>query len=549
MLLFSVLMLVGGCGQEPAKTTNTAEEAVDQAINQLAVFGKSHAVTLWGTEEPKFDDSSVKNAQQKVNTLSDQQVKDYDSVLNNLKNFADKPVEKKTDAKMSAFAKWLTATMLLYRGQLSLDLLKVDESRSQDVRDKIMLTGFEIEHLKAQQGLIKPENFDQAIAQSQEVIAGLKKSATQVDSQLNGVKIVIDKLEKQVAELQKQRDALVAQIGELTAKQPNVSAQEALDLQKQIADLEAKRFEVLVKIESLTGGPMTLSADMPVVIGDRKLDNINGLKQLEGEKQLLEIRQKKVVQAIESQEMYLKNLKQQVDVTGQKGKQISEELDRLNVVLKENLQKMDQSVMARNKLAEKAKADLSSAARYAQQADSDLKQYVAAVNEAAGQVTSGEDPFLKDAKSIESLQFSIGETRANSLLLMARLKATQIAYLNSVAPMLNRSSELTEMPESLKSLAKTSKEDLKTLKEELDSTVNNMVSQYETMYRNAGRSNLKSTIAAHYTLALYQASVLNPKTAAEYQAKAKEVLGQVAPGASDDPSLKPIKEMRRALGL
>lgn len=549
MLLFSVLTLMGGCGQKPDKSTDTAEEAIDQAVRQLEIFGKSHAVTLGGTLEPTFNDPSVQNARQKVNTVSDQQVKDYDLVLDNLKKFADRPIEKKADAKTGAFTKWLTGSMLLYRGQISLDWLKIDESRSQALRDKILLTSLEIEHLKAQQGLIKPENFDQAIAQSQEVTAGLQKVATQVDSQLKGVQTAIDQLKIQIADLSKQRDALVAQVGELTAQQPNVSAQQALDLQKQIADLEAKRFDVLVKLESLTGGPMTLPADMPVVIGDRKLENINGLKQLENEKKLLEIRQEKTAQAIESQEMYLKNLKQQVSVTSQKGKQLDEELDRLNTVLKEDLQAMDQSVTAHNKRVEKAKADLSSAARYAQQADSDLKQYLAAVNEAASQVTSGEDPFLKDAKAIESLQFSIEETRAQALLLMARLKAAQIAYLNSLAPILARSSELMEVPGSLQTLVKTSKESLKTLKEELASTIGNMVSQYETMYRSAGRSNLKSTIGTHYTLALYQAAVLNPKEAAEYQAKAKEVLGQVAPGPSDDPSLKPIKELRQMLKL
>ena len=78
-----------------------------------------------------------------------------------------------------------------------------------------------------------------------------------------------------------------------------------------------------------------------------------------------------------------------------------------------------------------------------------------------------------------------------------------------------------------------------------------MISQYETLYRNAARSNLKSVVGTHYTLALYQATKLNPEGSVEYQAKAREILSQIAPAADapDDPALKPIKELRRLLEL
>ena len=240
---------------------------------------------------------------------------------------------------------------------------------------------------------------------------------------------VINDLEIKVNDLGKQRDDLIARIGELSARQPNVPAQEALDLQKQIADLETQRFEVLMKLESLTVGPMTLPEDQQVMIGDRKLENITGLRQLNFEKNFLETRKEKIAQAVDSQEMYLKNLQQQVDITSQKGQQLTKELDRLNTVLKNDLQQMEETASARNTLFAKAGSDMSAASRYAQQAESDLKQYIAAVNEAASQVTDGEDPFLKEAKSIESLQLSIGETRAAALLMTARLKLMQRNYL------------------------------------------------------------------------------------------------------------------------
>jgi hypothetical protein len=550
-LLSFVTLLLGGCGQESSKNTDTAEQAIDQAIAQLEIYGNSHAVTFSGFVEPKFDDAQTRKALQAIHEESDRQVRDYDLVLENLKKFADKPVEKKIDAKMAAFTKWLTSVMLSYRGQVVMDRLKIDESRTQDIKNKVLLTSLEIEHLKSRQGLIKPENFDEAIAQSQAVIADLQKVAALTDSQLVALEKVINDLEIKVNDLGKQRDDLIARIGELSARQPNVPAQEALDLQKQIADLETQRFEVLMKLESLTVGPMTLPEDQQVMIGDRKLENITGLRQLNFEKNFLETRKEKIAQAVDSQEMYLKNLQQQVDITSQKGQQLTKELDRLNTVLKNDLQQMEETASARNTLFAKAGSDMSAASRYAQQAESDLKQYIAAVNEAASQVTDGEDPFLKEAKSIESLQLSIGETRAAALLMTARLKLMQRNYLDTVVPILKRSAQFAELPETLETLAQTSQDDLETLNQERVSSIDNMISQYETLYRNAARSNLKSVVGTHYTLALYQATKLNPEGSVEYQAKAREILSQIAPAADapDDPALKPIKELRRLLEL
>jgi hypothetical protein len=545
----ALVTLLSGCGKEPAKTTDTAQQAVDQAIKQLDIFRNSHAVNVWGAYQPKLENADQQKLQE-LKALSDQQLKDYDDVLNNLKTFADKPSDKKVDAKIGAFTKWLSATMLLYRGQLSLDLLRTNESREQGLKDKTLLVGLDIENLEGQLPLVKPENFDQAIAQSKAFVAQLQKVAALNDSQLKTLESVIDKLNDEVAKFTSDRNALVKKIGELTTKQPNVPGEQAVELQKQIAELETQRFAVLVEIESLTGGPMTLPENLSVMIGDRKLSEINGLKQLDDEKILLETRKAKIAQAIASQETYIKNLQQQVGVTSQRGQELSRQIDNLKAALKENIQQMDQVAASRTRLLEKAKSDLSSAARYAQQADSDLKQYVSAVNDAASQVTSGEDNFLKEAKNIESLQFSIGEVRSAALLLTARLKASQINDLNSVTPVLERSAKFVDLPESLNARVKASKDDIKSAQEELSSSINGMVSLYETLYRNASRSELKSTIGMHYLLALYQASTFNPQGAAKYQAKAKEILGEIAPAsATDDPTLKSAQELRQLLGL
>ena len=117
-LLSFVTLLLGGCGQESSKNTDTAEQAIDQAIAQLEIYGNSHAVTFSGFVEPKFDDAQTRKALQAIHEESDRQVRDYDLVLENLKKFADKTVEKKIDAKMAAFTKWLTSVMLSYRGQV-----------------------------------------------------------------------------------------------------------------------------------------------------------------------------------------------------------------------------------------------------------------------------------------------------------------------------------------------------------------------------------------------------------------------------------------------
>jgi hypothetical protein len=550
-IFLSVLTLVvSGCGGD--STPKTTDQAISQAVSQLEIFGNSRTVTLWGHEEAVLPAGSLgKSAQQDVQQIGEQQKKDFSQSLAQLKTFADEPVKDNRKAKTSAFAKWLVAAMELYQGQMAVDQANLLEARQVNLKDQVLVSCLAFGQIKEQQANISPANYESAINQSQNVIAQLKKVLEVTRAQLAKVDSAIKGLNGELAEAEKQRDALNVEVGKLAAKLTSVPARQAVEVQRQINALEAKRFAVLVSIEKYQSGPLSLPEKYQVEVGDRKLTDVRGLTQMEAEKAFLATRVSKAEEGIEAQDAYRKNLQQQMAIAGQKGQQLAKELDELDGRMKVELEGLSQMVSQRAALRDQADKALKSAVRYAQQSENDLKQYIAAVSQAESGLSGRDDPYLKEVKAVDDLAYSIGNIRVNAQLTLARLQADEIGFVEQMSSILSQCQAQASLPSNLDALVKEGQADLTTKKKELAETVESVISKYESLYKGSARSSFKPMVGTQLGLAFYKASSLVPEKSEEYLAKAKEVLGQVV-GEGEagvaDSNLVPARKLQRVLG-
>jgi hypothetical protein len=361
----------------------------------------------------------------------------------------------------------------------------------------------------------------------------------------------IKALNAELVKVEKERDNLNVQVGQLTGKLANVPAAEGVKLQKQINDLEKKRFAVLVEIQKLQAGPLAVPKEFSVIVDTRKLTEVNGISQLEAEKAFLETRVTKTQEGINAQETYLKNLQQQMTIAEQKGQELAKQLTASSERLKTDLQALSTLVSERSGMMSKADKDLNGSVKWMQQADSDLKRYLSAVQQ-AGSNAAGEDAFLKSAQGLDELGYSIGSIRADAQLAQVRLKSDNIQFMESVISILQNCQSFSTLPENLSAILKDGPAQVKAMKEDQAKSVESVVTQYESLYRSAGRSPLKPIIGAGMAEALSQAASLVPEKSKDYLAKAKEILGQVLPegtAANSDPLLVPAKKLQQSLSL
>jgi hypothetical protein len=544
VLIFTLLLMpIVGCGSDSAP--KDVDQAISRAVSQLEIYGGSQAVSFWGRTP------STMPAMQNVKQKCDEQTQKFVKAMNDLKVFADKQAEDAQQSKKTAFAKWLTGVMMFYQGRMEAGDVKMMDAREANVQDKVLLSSLNVRLLKSQEAAVSPANFDEAVKQSQDAIDAQKKVLEKASAQLSGVVSVLEKLKADLVKAQKERDDLNIRIGELTSKLANVPAAEGVKIQKQINELDTKRFGVLVTIQKFEAGPLTLAEGQSVTVDDRQLTQVSGIRQIEEEKAFLETRVAKAEEGIKAQETFLKNLEQQKNLADEKKQSLAKQLAAAGERLKTDLQALSALVAERSSILTNADKDLSGAARYAQQSDSDLKQYLSAVQNAAGNA-AGEDNYLKAAKGLEELAYNIGVLRAEAQLAQLRLKENDIRFLESVSAILQGCGSAESLPANLADLLKDSSEKIKSMKDEVSKTAEGIVAQYETLYRNASRSNLKPIIAANLVEAMNMALSLVPEKAKEYQDKIKEIMGQTLPDASannSDPLLGPAKKLQQTLGL
>jgi len=538
------LMPIVGCGSDSAP--KNVDQAISRAVTQLEIFGGSQAMSSWG-QIP-----STLPAAQSVKQKCDEQTKKFIQAMDNLKVFADKQAEGGSQSKKAAFAKWLTGVMMLYKGRMDAGDVAMLDARQSNLKDNVLLSSLNVRLLKSQKEAISPSNFEDAVKQSQEAIVAQKDVLAKATAELSAVNSLLSQLKAGLTKAQAERDDLNIRIGELTSKLSTVSAEEAVKLQKQINKLETERFAVLVTIQKYEAGPLSLAKDQMVTVDGRKLTQVNGIKQVEEEKAFLETRVAKAEESIKAQETYLKNLDQQKGLAEEKKQNLEKQLTEAEERLKNDLKVFSAMVSERSNLLEKANKNLKGASRYAQQADGDLKQYLSAVQNAAGNA-AGEDNYLKSAKGLEELGYSIGILRAESQLAELRLKENDVRFIESVVNILQGCGSAETLPANLAELLKTGSEQVKTMKEEIVKTADGIVTQYESLYRSASRSSLKPIIATNLVEAMYLASSLVPEKTKEYQEKAKEVMDQILPDASASPNpnplFEPAKKLQQTLGL
>ncbi len=555
------MMFLPGCGG------NSVDQALNQAVTQLEIFSKSRSVVFWGTPATELSDSDLANLpgagrakqnQQEIRKIVSEQQNNFKQAMDNLKRFADVSEVNNLQARDRARVGGLLAAMLVYRANWGVDGLGLFDNGLIDLNNKIQMVCIEMEQLKAQQVMVQPSNYDQAVNQSKAAIAELKKGEEKTAGQLKKVTTAITRLNESLASTIKQRDALVAKVGQLSEKLNVVPAQKALDMQKIIGDLERERFKVLIQIERLQAGPMELPAELPVQVGDQTLKEIGGIKQLEQEKLFLETRLKFTRDSIGSQETYLKSLEQQMKISGEKGTQLAKRLDGLTVQLKEYLKAMDEVVSQRAGLVGKAEADAQSGAKYAQQADKDLKQFTDAVGQAKSKAGPGvEDNYLKGAQEFESLGYTVGNIYVNAQLDKAKIVAGSLRFIGTLVPILKRAQPFGGLPAGLGKFVEGAPAEEKNLNENLSKALDQAVRQYDAVYKKASRGTMQGVVGTSLALALTQAAGLMPQKAKDFLAQAKEILNKIVPSSptggtgaeQTDPLLAPARQLKQELGL
>jgi uncharacterized phage infection (PIP) family protein YhgE len=554
------VMFLPGCGG------STVDQSLHQAVTQLEIFSKSRSVVFWGTPSAELSDDDLaklsgagrtKQNQQEIRKIVTEQQNNFKQAMDNLKQFADASESNNLQAWDRSRAGSLLAAMLVYRANWGVDELALFDSRLIDLKNKIQMTCIEIEQLKAQQVMVQPSNYNQAVDQSKAAIAELKKGEEKTAGQLQKLNTAITRLSEALANTIKQRDALVAKVGQLSEKLNVVPAQKALDIQKIIGDLERERFKVLIQIERLQSGPMELPAELPVQVGEQTLKEIGGIKQLEQEKLFLETRLKFLKESIGSQETYLKSLQQQMQISGEKGTQLAKRLDSLTARLKEYLKAMDDALSQRATLVGKAEADAGSGAKYAQQADKDLKQFIGAVDQAKSKVPPGvQDNYLKGSQEFDSLGYTVGNIYVNAQLDKAKVISSSLRFMKVLVPILKRAQPFGGLPAGLGKFVENAPAEEKKLGEDLPRVLDQAVKQYDAVYKKASRGTMQGVVGTSLALALNQAAGLMPQSAKEFLAKAKEILDKIVPASTggagseqSDPLLAPARQLKQELGL
>jgi hypothetical protein len=260
----------------------------------------------------------------------------------------------------------------------------------------------------------------------------------------------------------------------------------------------------------------------------------------------------KTQEGIKAQETYLQNLQQQMTIAENKSADLTKQFDASTERLKNDLQALSTLVSDRSGIVTKADRDLNGSAKWAQQADNDLKRYLSAAQQAASGVTTGEDGFLKGVQGLDEFGYSIGSVRADAQLTQLQLKSDDIRFMESLISILDGCKSLATLPENLAAIAKDGPAQIKAMKDDQAKSVESIVAQYETLYRNASRSPLKPIIGTYTAQALYLAATVVPEKAKEYQAKAKDLMKQILPEGSttnSDPLLVPAKKLQQSLSL
>jgi hypothetical protein len=559
-LAFLVSVFLTGCGGP------SVDQAVNQALTQLEIFSKSRSVVFWGTPVTELSEKDLsglagagkaRQNQQEIRKLVTEQQDNFKQAMDNLKQFADADAGNNLQARNRGRAGGLLSAMLVYRANWGLDELGLFDSRLIDLKNKIQMVCIEMEQIKAQQVMVQPAMYDQAINQSKTGIAALKKNLEKTTGQLGKLNTAITRLKEALAGEIKQRDVLVAKVGELSEKLNIVSPERALAMQRIIGDLERERFLVLIRIERLTAGPKDLPAELPVQVGDLTLKKIGGIKQLEQEKLFLETRLKFLNESIGSQETYLKSLQQQMGISGEKGVQLAQRLDKLAARLKEYLKVLEAALSERARLVAKTEADAQAGAKYALQADKDLKQYLEAVEQAKSKVPPGvEDNFLKGSQELETVGYTLGNIYVNAQLDKAKVISSSLRFAQTLVPILKRAQPLAGLPAELGKFIENAPAEEKKLGEDLPRTLDQAVKMYDAVYKKSARGTMQGVVGTSLALALNQAAGLSPKNADEFLAKAKEILNKIVPvspgGAGPDqmdPLLVPARQLKQELGL
>ncbi len=563
VLSLSTLFLLAGCGNSgPDK----AGKAIDNAVRQLEQFSSSHQVSWYG--EPAVDLSKVGNigkvkgvslskgqsAQKTLKGIAKTQLDDFDQAMEQLKSVADKTPGNEAEGKTIAIAKGLYAEMLVYKAGWAADRLLLADSASLGERSQIRGLCLQIEALRSNKPFLSPKQYKEAIYKSHASIRLMQKLASIAKGQSKQVIQARATLHSRLQAAIKKRNLLNETIGNVTRQMANASAKRALTLQKKIAKLEDKRFDVLVRIQKLRTGPIDL--DKPINIGipghSEILKRVCGIQQLDQERKRLEIRVRKVVQAIESQKVYLRNLYEQIRINGIKSKQLAERLDKLTAELKSRLENFSTILAERNKISRTAMQNIAGARKSAKQAESILKKYFSAVKDASASLKPGTtSDFLTEAKKASPLELSPGSTIVKANLIKAKVIAENLQAARWTNEILGQAGKLTGLSKPLTEALKQSPNDQKQLKTELTKVLEDTLKSCASAAKRA-RGDSEILLKTQQAAVLYQASVLIPARRAEFIAKAKSILDEVVPKSEQSTTsqiLLPAISLKRTLAM
>jgi flagellar biosynthesis chaperone FliJ len=538
----SCLVFVIGCGGKNASTSR-AQKAIDNAVRQLEVFNRSRTVTFFSEDQLKLtSDDLVKlkdvptgkalEAQQTIQTISDRQLDEFNQSIDQLKTLVDD--ENQTmSSRTRAILRTLLSSMLNYRSFWSVnELLMTDTKLLQPARN-IHLLCIELERLKSQHALIQPAADLELINSSEKAIADLKAEKEKTSSALAKVNKGLDMLQTRLKSLIEQRDTLANKIATLGATLNTISAKDAVDLQKTINTLETKQFAVTVQIEKFKAGPMPLPEEIQLTVGESYAENTAGIAGFQRAKELLEVQTKQIESSISSQSDYLEILKKQMKISEDKSAQLTGQQERLTLQLKNSLSELGVSFTVRQKIQSAADADIQLSLRQSQLADSDLKKYLGAIRDAESQNTSGqENPFLKQAKDIEILGYSIACDQADAQITRCSVIHAKIKFLEAFLPLLKRSEVWTVFQENMSAMMQDGPKQIESLKTELTTISTSTLNQYQSAYKSSQQGNFKSVVGTRLAWILYKVSLFQPDKAKEYQSEAKKLLNEISPASA-----------------